>query len=231
MWRIGVWICAWILWPAAAEDIAVGRLLVAGEQLGDPNFSESVVLVVQRDDEEGTVGLILNRKSDIPLSKVFSGVKGARRDPLYLGGPVGRTVAQALVRLSGPKVPNTTRVTGDVYLTTDKAQVEKSISAQTDPSRFRVYIGYAGWAPGQLEGEIQLGAWRVARATPALIFDSEPESLWMRMVRESQTVVASGGRPYRPAPANGYFTLLKRASTTPQFTTFHQAARYSARRF
>lgn len=85
------------------------------------------------------------------------------------------------------------RVLGDIYLTGDKAVVEKSVSSGTSPSRFRVYIGYAGWAPGQLGMEIELGAWTVVRAGTDVAFDDDPDSLWMRMSRESQKVVAQAG--------------------------------------
>ncbi len=189
MWRIGLLLCALMLRTASAEDPEVGRILVANDQLGDPNFSRTVVLIVQYDEDEGTVGLILNRRSDIPLAKAFPAVKGARRDPVYLGGPVGRTVVQALVRL-GAKTPNATRLVGDVHLTVDKDLVERSVSSGADPSRFRVYAGYAGWAPGQLEAEIELGAWTVIRAGPAAIFDGDPDSLWIRLSREAHSVVA-----------------------------------------
>jgi putative transcriptional regulator len=193
MWRMGVFICALAVGQAAAEDIAAGRLLVASEKLGDPNFAESVILVVQHDEAEGTVGLILNRRSDLPLSKLFPDVKGAKSDPVYVGGPVGKGAAQALLRLPA-KEEGARRVIGDVYLTGDKALVEKSVASGADPSRFRVYAGYAGWAPGQLEMEIELGAWTVMRAGPGVVFDDDPESLWMRMSRESQKMVAQARR-------------------------------------
>ena len=196
MWRIGVFICGLAIGQVTAEDIAAGRLLVATEKLGDPNFAESVILIVQHDETEGTVGLILNRRSDVPLSKLFPEVKGAKSDPVYIGGPVGKGSAQALVRLPA-KVENARRVIADVYLTGDKALVEKSVASGTDPSRFRVYAGYAGWAPGQLEMEIELGAWTVMRSGTETLFDDDPESLWMRLSRESQRVVAQAGRNHQ----------------------------------
>jgi putative transcriptional regulator len=78
------------------DDLAAGKMLVASRDLPDPNFSKTVILLVQYDDE-GVVGLILNRRSKVPISRVLEDVGGAkeRSDPIYAGGPVGRTDAGA----------------------------------------------------------------------------------------------------------------------------------------
>ena len=80
-------------------DLGAGKLLVASRDLPDPNFAKTVVLLVQYDDE-GVVGLIVNRRSKVPISHVLDSVAGAkaRPDPVYAGGPVGRTEVVALLR-------------------------------------------------------------------------------------------------------------------------------------
>ena len=78
----------------------MGKLLVAKPELADPNFAATVVLIVHYEDEKGTIGLILNRRTDVPLSKVLPQIKGAKEDPVYEGGPVETATAQALLRVA-----------------------------------------------------------------------------------------------------------------------------------
>ncbi|HEY7304460.1 MAG TPA: YqgE/AlgH family protein [Bryobacteraceae bacterium] len=175
------------------QSLSAGSILVAKEKLGDPNFAESVILIVQYDEDEGTMGVILNRQSDVPLSRVFPDIKHATADPVYLGGPVGTTVGQALLRLPD-KADEATHVAGDVYATAAKKLIEKSVASRTPPSKFRLFLGYAGWAPGQLEAEVRLGAWAVLRGQSKIIFDNDPDSLWQRLIRETQWQMAKNGK-------------------------------------
>lgn len=167
----------------------VGDLLVATEKLGDPNFAESVVLIVQRDEDGGTVGVIINRRSEIPLSRVFPRIKDAGSDPVFVGGPVSLTAVQALLRLP-EQTEDVTHVAGDVYATGSKQVIEKSVREHAAASKFRLYLGYAGWAPGQLEAEMQLGAWSVLTNRPRVIFDDDPDSLWSRLTHEAHMQIA-----------------------------------------
>ena len=182
--------------------VRVGTFLIATEKLGDPNFAETVVLIVQHDPAQGTVGIIINRRTDFPLSQIFPEIKAAPADPVFLGGPVARTSGQALLRLPA-KTADTTRVSGDVYLTAAKDLIDKSVTARTSPAKFRLYIGYAGWGAGQLDAEVRLGAWLLVPATPALIFDNDPDSLWSRLVHQSQMQVALLRRALPPVTAGG----------------------------
>jgi putative AlgH/UPF0301 family transcriptional regulator len=91
------------------------------------------------------------------------------------------TAAEALLR-SSEKPAQARHVLGDVYVTGSKELIEKSVDSQADPSKFRLYLGYAGWAPGQLEAEIRLGAWSFVSGGPDLVFDREPDSLWSRLI-------------------------------------------------
>jgi putative transcriptional regulator len=171
------------------EDLSTGRILLANEKLTDPNFRESVILIVQYDSDDGTLGLVLNRRSDVPLARVFPDIKGAKTDRVYLGGPVGTTMAQALLRLPG-KTDRASHVAGDVYATGSKELIEKSVASHAEPSKFRLYLGYAGWAPGQLEAELKAGAWSVINGGPSIVFDEHPDSLWPRLIRESHMQIA-----------------------------------------
>lgn len=174
----------------AGANLAVGKLLVSKPNMGDPNFAQSVVLIVEYDSDKGALGVILNRRTKTPLSKLFPQLKGATDDPVYEGGPVETNTAQALLR-SKTKPPDGKLVFGDVYATGNKDAIEASIASGAAPDRFRLYVGYGGWSTGQLEHEIELGGWSVLRGNPGIAFDDDPDSLWTRMQHDADTSIAS----------------------------------------
>ena len=184
-------------------DLAAGKLLVASPDLPDPNFAKTVVLLVQY-DADGVVGLILNRRSKVPISRVLDGVAGAkdRPDPVYAGGPVGRTEVLALVRSRRPP-GDAKRVVGDVFLVSTKDEMEKTFASATDADTVHVYLGYSGWTAPQLEHELHLGAWYIFQGSAKAVFDSAPDALWERLIRETELQIAfrlseaGGGRPPR----------------------------------
>jgi putative transcriptional regulator len=167
------------------KDLGIGKLLVASRGIGDPRFAEAVILLVNY-DENGVIGLVLNRRTTVPLSQVLD-LKAAkdRSDPVYIGGPVEPSVAFALFQ-SSATLKKEKNVFGSVYLISDKDLFEKTISARPDPKVFHVYMGYAGWTPAQLQAEVQLGAWFVFPADPATVFNSDPESLWLHMIQKTE---------------------------------------------
>jgi putative AlgH/UPF0301 family transcriptional regulator len=171
------------------QDLGVGKLLVASRGLGDPDFARTVVLLVHY-DEKGVVGLILNRRTDTPLSRVLD-LEAAkdRSDPIYLGGPVGPSAVFALFK-SSAKMEKAENIFSGVYLISDKALFEQTISARPDPGVFRVYLGYAGWTQDQLRTEAQLGAWFVFPADAATVFNSDPDSLWSQMIQKTELHLA-----------------------------------------
>ena len=171
------------------QDLGVGKLLVASRSLSDPDFAGTVVLLV-RYDEKGALGLILNRRTDVPLSRVLD-LEAAkdRSDPVYLGGPVGPSAVFALFK-SSAKMEKAENIFGGVYLISDKALFEQTISARPDPGVFHVYLGYAGWTQDQLRTESQLGAWFVFPADAATVFNSDPDSLWLQMIQKTELQLA-----------------------------------------
>jgi putative transcriptional regulator len=171
-----------------SDTIATGKILVAREKLDDPNFTKTVVLIVDSDPDEGTLGVIINRRSDVALSKAFPNIKSAPDDPIYMGGPVEIGSGQGLLRSEAR--PEARHIVGDVYVTGSQELIESSVAAHLSPSKFRLYLGYAGWAPGQLEAEIQVGAWTVRSGNANIVFDENPDSLWLRLNRESHTQIA-----------------------------------------
>jgi Uncharacterized ACR, COG1678 len=118
------------------DDVGAGKLLVASRALADPNFAETVVLLVHS-DAEGVVGLILNRPTDVPLSRVLEQFEAAkdRSDPVYLGGPVETPAVFGLLR-STAKLDGAEQVFSGVYLISTKTVFEKTISGRPAPAFF-----------------------------------------------------------------------------------------------
>lgn len=182
-----------------ARTVGSGKLLVASRDLGDPNFLKTVILLV-RCDAQGVVGLVLNRRSQVPLSRVLKDFKSAkdRSDPVYLGGPVETPAVFALLQ-SASKVEGAEHIFGRIYLVSARPLFEKTISARPDPGVFHVYLGYAGWTQDQLRREVELGAWYVFPADASTVFSSDPDSLWPQMIRKTELKMAMVDPPDRPA--------------------------------
>ena len=172
-----------------AEDLAIGKLLVAHQDLPDPNFAETVVLITEY-GEEGATGLILNRQSKVPLSKFYPELKGKNAsDPVYSGGPVEEMLGFGLLR-SAKAQENTKAILANVRLITDDKLLDQMVASGKDPTVLRMYVGYCGWGPEQLEREVELGAWYLFPGTAELVFDSDPDSLWTRLVRKTELRIA-----------------------------------------
>jgi putative transcriptional regulator len=172
------------------RDLSVGKLLVVPRDSPDPNFAESVVVLVHY-AEDGTVGLMINRQTKLPGSRVLSDLKGASEysDPVYAGGPVQLEAVQALLQSrAGPH--DATHLFGNVYLVSTKAELEKAFAAGKDSKELRIYLGYCGWSRGQLENELNRGGWYIFEGSEGLVFDSNPSTLWSRMIaRTEQQIV------------------------------------------
>lgn len=153
-----------------------GTLLIASPSLGDPNFLRTVVLVVEH-SEEGTMGLVLNRPSEVAVADAVPGLAGlvAGTDAaLYVGGPVEPRAVVVVAELEDPSQAAELLV-GDVGLM--PADGDPALLAAT-ARRARVFAGYAGWAAGQLELELSEDAWIVEPAEPGDVFSDTPDALW-----------------------------------------------------
>jgi len=160
----------------------VGKLLIAEPMLGDPNFDRSVVLMVDH-TTEGALGVVLNRPTDLSVEDLLGawGDLAARPGVLYLGGPVEQNGVLALARRpTGNPLAGWSQVVGDVG----------TIDLQLEPGRLapelagvRFFAGYSGWGPGQLEGELDEGAWLVVDAHADDVFAADPEAMWRSVLR------------------------------------------------
>ncbi|HYL35531.1 MAG TPA: YqgE/AlgH family protein [Bryobacteraceae bacterium] len=197
---------------AQPDELAPGKFLVASKELGDPNFAESVVLLLQYDAGKGAMGLIINRRTDVPLSRLFEDFKEAkgRSDSVYLGGPVELSNVLALLR-SAAKPEDAKLVFGDVYLVTSKDLLQKTLASKVEAARFHAYVGYAGWGPGQLEREIALGAWKILPAEAGIVFHADPDSVWKRLISRTETQIARADRYSERNVAIGSTFVARRA--------------------
>jgi len=165
-----------------AESLA-GKLLVASPVLTDPNFARSVIFMCMH-DELSALGLVLNRPLDVaPLHDLLPqwAASAGNHAVLFRGGPVEPGSALALARpQEGVALPNWTEVTQRTGLF-DLGQDVDAVAPQL--GSLRVFTGYAGWAAGQLEGELSQKAWFVVDPMPGDVFSERPEELWRDVLR------------------------------------------------
>lgn len=171
--------------PDERPDELTGRLLVARPALSDP-FRRTLVLLLQH-GPGGALGVVLNRPSETPVAQVLPGWESLASDPavLHAGGPV-QTGAAICVARARPGALRGGVPEGFAPLYGDLGTVD----LDADPSalapvlaELRVYAGYSGWGAGQLEGELDAGAWHLVAPTAGDAFSAEPERLWVRLLR------------------------------------------------
>jgi putative transcriptional regulator len=156
-----------------------GQLLIATSPLKDPNFHRTVVLIV-RDDENGTFGLVLNRPLDTTVKEATAEALDGEcpvEAPLHLGGPC----EGMLTVLHSQKELGEVEVMPGVHFTQGRDMIEQLM--RDDPKPAKYFVGYSGWSAGQLDGEMEGGAWILTPADKALIFDN-PEAMWNRIITQ-----------------------------------------------
>lgn len=175
-----------------------GILLVARPGMPDPNFSETVVLVAWT-DEGTTVGVVLNRPSARRLVDVAPNWPGAEdfKEPIYSGGPVMRQVLVAVFESPDEPKERAFRVLPHLYISMHPGILEPLIARP--PARMRLYAGFSGWAPRQLEAEVDRGTWYMVRATEDVIFRKDTAGMWQELVEKAQGSRTSLDSPARIA--------------------------------
>ena len=178
-------LCALLLlsgssWPASGADTKPlnAILIVARDDLPDSNFADSIVLVMNN-LAPGPVGIIINRPMPIPVSRLFPDIERLAqvRDKVYFGGPVEFGSVWFLFRATTP--PELAIQTCDgVYLSADRKLLLQLLGRDKPMDGLRIFVGHAGWAPGQLEAEIANGNWTLKRADPEAIFNGKSEHPW-----------------------------------------------------
>ena len=167
-------------WPAYADEAKplTAMLLVARDELPDSNFKDSVVLVMNNIGL-GPAGIIVNRPTRIAVSTLFPDIErlAQAHDKLYFGGPVEIESVSFLFCADKPP-EHAVEVLDGVYLSSDKDLLLKLLGRDKPMDGLRIFIGYSGWGPGQLQAEIARGDWKLAPAKSETIFDAKPEHPW-----------------------------------------------------
>lgn len=175
----------------ARGPLRAGRLLVANPLLPDPNFDRTVVLLVAYSAGDGALGLVLNRPSQMHVGSPLPQWEHLATAPavIFVGGPVQHQAVICLARSTGrpPEQGKAwrplTRHVGTLDLDSDPAALAGFFSG------LRIFAGYAGWAAGQLEGELDAGGWWVVDAEPDDPFFDEPEKLWKSVLRRQRSAL------------------------------------------
>ncbi len=164
------------------KDLAQGKFLVASRRLKDPNFRETVILLM-RYGQGGAAGLVINRPLNVKLSTVLPDFKESehRNEALYLGGPVEPNKMLLLVRSAKPP-QKSMPVFGDVYISSSRKELQRLIESTNKDEKFRIYAGYAGWAPKQLEAERDRGDWHVLKADAETLFGKKSSEIWQELI-------------------------------------------------
>ena len=175
------------------ESLA-GQLLISSPSLVDQNFRRTVVLMTHH-DEHGAVGLVLSRPSELRIAEAVPdlGYLPYSDEVVYIGGPVQPEAVAVLVELDEP-LEGSEPIVGNVVYMPPGADVD-----ELHASRARVFAGYSGWGPGQLERELDEPAWIVAPALPADVFASDPDELWRTVLqRKGKKFALIAMMPYDP---------------------------------
>jgi putative transcriptional regulator len=156
-----------------------GKLLVAGPKLFDPNFRRTVVLVGEH-NEEGALGVVLNRQSPLQVEDAVPPLAGFTGGDarMFFGGPVQPEAAVVLAEFEHPELAGLLVFDSIGFLMGD---VEQGVAEGV--RRARVFAGYAGWGPGQLEVELEDSSWLVEPALADDLFTDDPDRLWTTVVR------------------------------------------------
>lgn len=179
-----------------------GRLLVAAPALADPNFDRAVVLLLDH-DEEGSLGVVLNRPTPVGVADILASWAGLTGEPdvVFQGGPVSLDSALGVAVIPGDEGPSPNsrlrsnggdpvgfrRVYGAIGLVDLEAPPELLAAAL---GSLRIFAGYAGWGPGQLEAELSEGAWYVVESEPGDVSSPRPEGLWRAVLRRQRSELA-----------------------------------------
>ena len=160
-------------------------LLVAQAGMMDPTFSKTVVLAI-RPDDGGPIGVILNRPSTLELRSLYPDRAeiANRRDPIFLGGPVQPDAL--LFAFRSPRIPpRGLLVADDIYLSGFSEVLDEILKHPENAGQQRFFIGFSGWAAGQLEDEIAQGGWHVLRFDTRAVFDMNPLTMYEEMLKRA----------------------------------------------
>lgn len=180
------------------KGVTPGKLLLSEPFMFDENFRRTVVLVCEHTEDNGTVGLILNKPINLRLNDVVEGFPPFK-GKIFLGGPVGTDTMQFIHKL-GDKIENSLKLADNLYWGGNFDQLKTMMaSGEVMPEDVRFFLGYSGWSPGQVEDELKDNSWIIADASSQYLFDVPHEVLWKNIMKELGGVYTTmAGYPENP---------------------------------
>lgn len=166
-------------WQTSANEAPMTAILIVAQaEVTDPFFSESIVLVLNNVGP-APVGIIINRPMEVPIARLFPDLKGLAQlpDKVYFGGPVEFGSVWFLFRAAS-KPEHAVQALEGVYLSANEDLLRQLLARKNPTDGLRIFVGHAGWAPGQLEGEIKSGGWTLQHADSEAIFNRRSEHPW-----------------------------------------------------
>jgi putative transcriptional regulator len=161
-----------------------GSFLIANPVLPDPNFSRTVVLLCNHDDQ-GSFGLVINKAAELEASDIFSNIELLRDygSRVFVGGPVSQSQLFYLCH-SDEEIPELDRVCDGIHLGMNYEMLEMVLNRVERPEEnIRFYLGYSGWAAGQLAGEMEQRSWLTCDATHDFVFHSQEDQIWAGVLK------------------------------------------------
>lgn len=166
--------------PLTSTELRPGQLLIAEPLMNDMNFTRSVILLCEH-GEEGSVGFVLNNPTDIQLNKLVQGMR-ADGPIVFKGGPVQMDTLHMLHRIPGALGHGKKIANGIYWGGSFDDLYDISTSNDCDDADVRLFLGYSGWGPGQLENEIKEGSWLVTNATEDILFGTCHDNVWKKAI-------------------------------------------------
>jgi putative transcriptional regulator len=205
---IALFVLAFLPWSTGAvaqEEEAV--LLVAHPAFRDMDYRQTV-LIAAPGPNGGHVGVILNRPTRRSLGSLFPDHEPSKKviDPVYYGGPFSRGALVALVRTDTSPGGGAVALTRSLYMAFRANIIDQIIESK--PNEARYYVGYVGWRPGELKGEIDRGLWSVLNADPDVVFRKDMEGLWEEMHQQTRRIRAELPLPAQAAAFAGDFSKV-----------------------
>ena len=186
--------CCFLSVGVSADQVpAMGKFLVATEEVRGSYFAQTVILLLHH-DETGSLGIVVNRPIDAAAmeSLQLDEDLAAHRESFFWGGPVSLSTVRALLRTDTPP-EDAEQILDAVHL----VDIDEALLATaSNATKLRFFAGYAGWAPGQLERELAFDSWHIVPATEALVFAEDTGDIWRKLLLSQQYRAAVDGDPH-----------------------------------
>ena len=165
-----------------SKKISTGTILLAEPFMVDPNFKRSVVLLCDHTKSEGTVGFVLNKNLGLQINELIIDFPSFNTE-VYYGGPV-QTDSIHYIHNVGDVLDNSTKVVDGVWWGGDFEKLKFLITSDLiKPENIRFFVGYSGWSPGQLDGEMNHGSWVITEMYANYLFKNKSDSLWQQVMK------------------------------------------------